>query len=61
MSNPRATIPIQAAGAKVPTFDYFTTKKDELVGWARKFSIDRRAREHLNQGKYQSEKACESR
>lgn len=39
MSNPRATIPIQAAGAKVPTFDYFTTKKDELVGWARKFSI----------------------
>jgi NADH-quinone oxidoreductase subunit B len=35
-------IPIQPAGgqvAKVPTFDYFTTKKDELVGWARKFSL----------------------
>jgi NADH-quinone oxidoreductase subunit B len=37
----RATIPIAPAGAaaKVPTFDYFTTKKDELVGWARKFSL----------------------
>jgi NADH-quinone oxidoreductase subunit B len=37
----RAPIPIHpvAAPAKVPTFDYFTTKKDELVGWARKFSI----------------------
>jgi NADH-quinone oxidoreductase subunit B len=33
------TIPIHAAPAKVPTFDYFTTKKDELVGWARKFSL----------------------
>lgn len=35
-------IPIHPASgpvAKVPTFDYFTTKKDELVGWARKFSL----------------------
>ncbi len=28
-----------AAPAKVPTFDAFTTRKDEVVGWARKFSI----------------------
>ena len=35
----RNTIPIQPAVAKVPTFDYFTTKKDEIVGWARKFSL----------------------
>jgi len=38
----RATIPIVPAGApvpKVPTFDMFTTKKDEVVGWARKFSL----------------------
>jgi NADH-quinone oxidoreductase subunit B len=35
----RNVIPIQSAPAKVPTFDYFTTKKDELVGWARKFSL----------------------
>lgn len=36
------TIPIAEAGgsvAKQPTFDLFTTKKDELVGWARKFSL----------------------
>ena len=35
------TIPIQPEGgmAKVPTFDMFTTKKDEVVGWARKFSL----------------------
>jgi len=39
MTTARPTIPIRAEGAKVPTFDYFTTKKDELVGWARKFSI----------------------
>jgi NADH-quinone oxidoreductase subunit B len=39
MSTAPRTIPIQTEGAKVPTFDYFTTKKDELVGWARKFSI----------------------
>ncbi|MDP1900318.1 MAG: NADH-quinone oxidoreductase subunit NuoB [Rubrivivax sp.] len=39
----RNIIPIQPTPAqpvaKEPTFDYFTTKKDELVGWARKFSI----------------------
>ena len=36
----RAAIPIVAEGTKkVPTFDLFTTKKDELVGWARKFSL----------------------
>lgn len=41
MSSPSRTIPIAPAGAvpKKPTFDYFTTKKDELVGWARKFSL----------------------
>jgi NADH-quinone oxidoreductase subunit B len=40
VSAARPPIPIApAAGAKVPTFDYFTTKKDELVGWARKFSL----------------------
>ena len=35
------TIPIQPEGgvAKMPTFDMFTTKKDEVVGWARKFSL----------------------
>ena len=32
-------IPIQKLPVKEPTFDYFTTKKDELVGWARKFSL----------------------
>jgi NADH-quinone oxidoreductase subunit B len=39
--DPRATIPIAPAGgvAKAPVFDVFTTKKDEIVGWARKFSI----------------------
>jgi NADH-quinone oxidoreductase subunit B len=46
MSGP-VTIPIVPANAgitgkstpKDPTFDMFTTKKDELVGWARKFSL----------------------
>jgi hypothetical protein len=37
----RATIPIASAGTppKNPVFDVFTTKKDEIVGWARKFSL----------------------
>ncbi len=37
----RATIPIATAGGKPknPVFDVFTTKKDEIVGWARKFSL----------------------
>jgi len=48
MSSPavRATIPIvPVTGAAVrrsslaATFEYLTTKKDELVGWGRKFSI----------------------
>ena len=34
-----ATIPIQAVGAKSGAFEYITTKKDELIGWARKFSL----------------------
>jgi NADH-quinone oxidoreductase subunit B len=38
-TNARTTIPIVASDRKVPAFDYFTTKKDELVGWARKFSL----------------------
>jgi len=33
------TIPIRAANARTPAFEYFSTKKDELVGWARKFSL----------------------
>ena len=33
------TIPIRAANAPSPAFEYFSTKKDELVGWARKFSL----------------------
>ncbi|NLZ40503.1 MAG: NADH-quinone oxidoreductase subunit NuoB, partial [Comamonadaceae bacterium] len=41
MSAARAPIPIAPAGGvkKEPTFDWFTTKKDEIVGWARKFSL----------------------
>ena len=40
MNTPSRTIPIRAEGVpKVPTFDVFTTKKDEVVGWARKFSL----------------------
>ena len=38
----RATIPIataQGAGGKSAAFEYLTTKKDELCGWARKFSL----------------------
>jgi NADH-quinone oxidoreductase subunit B len=36
----RATIPIAASTqSKNPVFDVFTTKKDEIVGWARKFSL----------------------
>ena len=31
--------PVLPAPKKNPTFDYFCTKKDELVGWARKFSL----------------------
>src|SRR4030095_9318876 len=29
------TIPIRAANAPSPAFEYFSTKKDEFVGWAR--------------------------
>ena len=34
-------IPIEAAGGsgKSAAFEYLTTRKDELIGWARKFSI----------------------
>ena len=35
----RATIPIRPANAGHPAFEYFSTKKDEFVGWARKFSL----------------------
>ncbi len=31
--------PVIPTPRKNPTFDYFCTKKDELVGWARKFSL----------------------
>ena len=34
------TIPIQPAGdSRSAAFEYISTKKDELVGWARKFSL----------------------
>ena len=35
------TIPISpaAGAAKTQEFDYFTTKKDEFVGWVRRFSL----------------------
>jgi NADH-quinone oxidoreductase subunit B len=33
------TIPIQPAQSRSPAFEYFCTKKDEFVGWARKFSL----------------------
>jgi NADH-quinone oxidoreductase subunit B len=43
MRNGRATIPIRPAGtptrAPSTAFEYFSTKKDEFVGWARKFSL----------------------
>jgi NADH-quinone oxidoreductase subunit B len=35
----RPTIPIQPANAPSNAFEYFSTKKDEFVGWARKFSL----------------------
>ncbi len=35
----RTTIPIQSARAPSQAFEYLTTKKDEFVGWARKFSL----------------------
>ena len=38
-SAPGVTIPIHAAGEKSSAFEYLTTKKDELIGWARKFSL----------------------
>ncbi len=34
-----ATIPIRSASAPSQAFEYLTTKKDEFVGWARKFSL----------------------
>ncbi|HQR57648.1 MAG TPA: NADH-quinone oxidoreductase subunit B [Burkholderiaceae bacterium] len=40
MSTNRTPIPIAAAGGgKSAAFEYLTTKKDELCGWARKFSL----------------------
>ena len=33
------TIPIARADGPSSAFEYITTKKDELVGWARKFSL----------------------
>ena len=43
MSVARTPIPIlptRAAGSsKSAAFEYLTTKKDELAGWARKFSL----------------------
>jgi NADH-quinone oxidoreductase subunit B len=34
-----STHPLVQRGEKSASFEYLTTKKDELVGWARKFSI----------------------
>ena len=40
MSAERRVIPIeQAGGGKSAAFEYISTRKDELIGWARKFSI----------------------
>ena len=40
MSAAHPTIPIASAGGgKSAAFEYLTTKKDELCGWARKFSL----------------------
>jgi len=40
VNNGRSTIPIAPAGStKSAAFEYLTTKKDELAGWARKFSL----------------------
>ena len=40
MSATHPTIPIASAGGtKSAAFEYLTTKKDELCGWARKFSL----------------------
>jgi len=33
------TIPIRSERAPSAAFEYITTKKDELIGWARKFSL----------------------
>ena len=35
----RDVIPIHRAAASSNAFEYFSTKKDEFVGWARKFSL----------------------
>ena len=32
-------VPAAPTGAKDGAFEYLTTRKDELVGWARKFSL----------------------
>jgi NADH-quinone oxidoreductase subunit B len=34
-----STHPLVPRGEKSASFEYLTTKKDELIGWARKFSI----------------------
>ena len=34
-----ATIPIRDVNAKNPAFDWFCTRKDEIIGWGRKFSL----------------------
>jgi NADH-quinone oxidoreductase subunit B len=39
MATVPATIPIYPAKPGHTGFEYFSTKKDELVGWARKFSL----------------------
>ena len=39
MTMAATTIPIHAAKQRSPSFEYLSTKKDELVGWARKFSL----------------------
>ena len=35
----RGTIPIRPAHPQSGALEYISTKKDELVGWARKFSL----------------------
>jgi len=35
----RRTIPVAQVGAKSGALEWMTTRKDELIGWARKFSL----------------------
>ena len=38
-AGPRVRLPLEARSARMAMMEYMTTKKDELVGWIRKFSL----------------------